>query len=86
MVHGIDSTETYPGEFDLIGTRQCTTTKQQVFTTYLFNWFILDNFVLGQIGVGNRWSVWTYPRDSHGLRPGNHGQRSCGTGQTSFLA
>ena len=28
----------------------------------------------------------TYPRDSHGLRPGNHGQRSCGTVRTSFLA
>ena len=33
-----------------IGTRQCITTKQQVFATYSFNWFILDNFVLGQIG------------------------------------
>ena len=45
-----------------IGTRQCITTKQQVFATYLFDWFILDNFVLGQIGVGNRWSVWLSDR------------------------
>ena len=28
----------------------------------------------------------TYPRDSHGLRPGNHGQRSCGTVRTSIQA
>ena len=43
-------------------TRQCITTKQQVFATCLFDWFILDNFVLGQIGAGNRWSVWLSDR------------------------
>ena len=28
----------------------------------------------------------TYPRDSHGLRLGNHGQRSCGSVRTSVQA
>ena len=45
-----------------IGTRQCITTKQQVFAICLFDWLILDNFVLGHIGVGNRWSVWLSDR------------------------
>ena len=52
-----------------IGTRQCITTKQQVVATYLFDWFILDNFVLGQ-------SVWLSDRREilesiyRGARPG----------------
>ena len=59
-----------------IGTRQCITTKQQVVATYLFDWFMLDNFVLGQIGAGNRWSVWLSDRREilesiyRGARPG----------------
>ena len=30
--------------------------------------------------------VATYPRDSHGPRPGNRGQCSCGTGQTTLCS